>query len=59
MTSENSHYIGGLAHTPRLIRNYCVMSVTALDRETKSFKFMIQCSTFSLIILITSYREVL
>ena len=51
--------MGGLAHTPRLNRNYCGVSVTALDRETKSFKFMIQCSTFSLIILITSYREVL
>lgn len=59
MTSENSHYIGGLPRTPRLIRNHCLMFATALDRDTMSFKFMIQCSAFSLIILITSHTEVL
>lgn len=40
ITSENSHYIGGLPHTLRLIRNYCLMFSTALDRDTESFKFM-------------------
>lgn len=59
MTSENSHSIGGPLHTPLLIRNYCLMFATALDRETESFKFMIQCSTLSLIILITSHTEAL
>lgn len=56
---ENSHDIGGLPYTPRLIRNYCLMFATALDRETKSFKFMTQCSRSLLIILITSHTEVL
>lgn len=40
ITSENSHYIGGLPQTLRLIRNYCLMFSTALDRDTESFKFM-------------------
>ena len=41
ITFESSHYTGGLPHTPRLIRNCRLMFAIALDRNTKSFQFMI------------------